>query len=133
MPHPRTSGSELSWLFALSSPTVVQNTSYVNNALCRILIYRPHTLGSELNWLFALTSSPTIVQNTSYVDNAIDGDLLKLVHLSNSFRMVEDTKPLQVGDVCRPEARIVSVTNSSHRIFPLSWSFRRLRKHLRHY
>ena len=44
---------------------------------------------------------------------AIDGDLLKLVHLSNSFQMVEGAKPLQVGDVCRPEARIVSVTNSS--------------------
>jgi len=44
---------------------------------------------------------------------AIDGDLLKLVHLSNSFRMVEGAKPLQVGDVCRPEARIVSVTNSN--------------------
>jgi hypothetical protein len=37
---------------------------------------------------------------------AIDGDVLKLVHLSNSFRMVE-------GDICRSEARIVSVTNSS--------------------
>ena len=44
---------------------------------------------------------------------AIDGDLLKLVHLSNSFRMIEGAKPLQVGDICRPEARIVSVTNSS--------------------
>ena len=44
---------------------------------------------------------------------AIDGYLLKLVHLSNSFRMVEGAKPLQVGDICRPKARIVSVTNSS--------------------
>ena len=44
---------------------------------------------------------------------AIDGDLLKLVHLSNSFRMIEGAKPLQVGDICHPEARIVSVTNSS--------------------
>jgi fatty acid synthase subunit beta len=44
---------------------------------------------------------------------AIDGDLLKLVHLSNSFRMMEGAKPLQVGDICRPEARMVSVTNSS--------------------
>lgn len=43
----------------------------------------------------------------------IDGDLLRLVHLSNSFRMVEGAKPLQVGDICRPEARIVSVTNSN--------------------
>jgi len=44
---------------------------------------------------------------------AIDSDLLKLVRLSNSFRMVEGTKPLQVGDICCLEARIVSVTNSS--------------------
>ena len=32
-------GSELNWLFALiSSPTIVQGTSYVDNALCRILV-----------------------------------------------------------------------------------------------
>ena len=44
---------------------------------------------------------------------AIDSNLLKLVHLLNSFRMVNGAKPLQVGDICRSEARIVSVTNSS--------------------
>jgi hypothetical protein len=44
---------------------------------------------------------------------AIDGDLLKLVHLSNSFRMVGGAKLLQVGDICHPEARIISVTNST--------------------
>jgi fatty acid synthase subunit alpha, fungi type len=49
----------------------------------------------------------------SIFPGAIDGDLLKLVHLSNSFRMVEGAKPLQVGDICRPEARIVSVINSN--------------------
>ena len=49
----------------------------------------------------------------SIFPGAIDGDLLKLVHLSNSFRMVEGAKPLQVGDICRPEARIISVTNSN--------------------
>jgi len=27
--------------------------------------------------------------------------------------MVEGAKPLEVGDICRPEARIISVTNSS--------------------
>jgi hypothetical protein len=42
----------------------------------------------------------------------IDGDLLKLVHLSNSFRMVDGAKPLRVGDVCYSEARIASVTNT---------------------
>ena len=44
---------------------------------------------------------------------AIDGDLLKLVHLSNGFRMVDGAKPLQVGDVCKAEARIVSVVNAN--------------------
>lgn len=29
--------------------------------------------------------------------SAIDGDLLKLVHMSNGFRMVDGAKPLQVG------------------------------------
>ncbi|KAF9467993.1 fatty acid synthase [Collybia nuda] len=43
----------------------------------------------------------------------IDGDLLKLVHLSNGFRMVNGAKPLQAGDVCKAEARIVSVTNAN--------------------
>ncbi|PPQ98107.1 hypothetical protein CVT26_003277 [Gymnopilus dilepis] len=43
---------------------------------------------------------------------AIDGDLLKLVHLSNGFRMVDGAKPLALGDVCRAEARIVSVINA---------------------
>ncbi|PFH52946.1 hypothetical protein AMATHDRAFT_138867 [Amanita thiersii Skay4041] len=43
----------------------------------------------------------------------IDGDLLKLVHLSNGFRMMEGANPLQAGDVCKAEARIVSVTNAN--------------------
>jgi hypothetical protein len=41
------------------------------------------------------------------------GDLLKLVHLSNGFRMVGGMKPLQVGDAYETEARIVSVTNTN--------------------
>jgi hypothetical protein len=44
--------------------------------------------------------------------SAINGNLLKLVHLSNGFRMVEGAGPLQVGEVCRAEARIASVTNT---------------------
>ncbi|KAG8716660.1 3-oxoacyl-[acyl-carrier-protein] synthase [Ceratobasidium sp. 394] len=43
---------------------------------------------------------------------SVDGDLLKLVHLSNGFKMVEGASPLHVGDVCKAEARIASVTNS---------------------
>ena len=43
---------------------------------------------------------------------SIDSDHLKLMHLSNGFRMLDSTKPLQVGDVCKAEARIASVTNT---------------------
>lgn len=43
---------------------------------------------------------------------AIDGDLLKLVPLSDGFHMMEGAKPLQVSDVCKSEACIASVSNS---------------------
>ena len=43
---------------------------------------------------------------------SIDGDLLKLVHLSNGFRLVNGARPLKAGDVCKAEARIVSVINT---------------------
>lgn len=42
----------------------------------------------------------------------IDGDLLKLVHLSNGFRMMEGVAPVRAGDSCSAEARVVSVINS---------------------
>ncbi|KAF8206176.1 fatty acid synthase [Mycena galopus ATCC 62051] len=44
----------------------------------------------------------------SIFPSSIDGDLLKLVHLSNGFRMVDGATPLQAGDVCKAEANIVS-------------------------
>lgn len=37
---------------------------------------------------------------------------MKLVHLSNGFRLLPGVRLLQVGDICRAEARIISVTNS---------------------
>jgi fatty acid synthase subunit alpha, fungi type len=43
----------------------------------------------------------------------IDGDLLKLVHLSNSFKILDGAKQLKAGDVCTSQAKIVSVVNSS--------------------
>jgi fatty acid synthase subunit alpha, fungi type len=44
--------------------------------------------------------------------STIDGDLLRLVHLTNGFRLLNGARPLQLGDKCRAEARIVSVVNS---------------------
>ena len=41
----------------------------------------------------------------------IDGDLLKLVHLSNGFKMVPGAQPLKVGDVLDTTAQINSVIN----------------------
>lgn len=42
---------------------------------------------------------------------AIDGDLLKLVHLSNAFRMLPGAEPLKVGDVLQTSARINAIVN----------------------
>ncbi|KAJ5885338.1 Fatty acid synthase subunit beta [Penicillium taxi] len=41
----------------------------------------------------------------------IDGDLLKLVHLSNGFKMVPGAQPLKVGDVLETTAQINAVIN----------------------
>ncbi|THH15787.1 hypothetical protein EW146_g4747 [Bondarzewia mesenterica] len=42
----------------------------------------------------------------------IDGDLLKLVHLSNGFKVVTGAKALKAGDVCQAEAKVTAVINS---------------------
>ncbi|KAF3910427.1 hypothetical protein ABW20_dc0105531 [Dactylellina cionopaga] len=42
---------------------------------------------------------------------AIDGDLLKLVHLSNGFRMLPGAEPLQKGDTVTTTAQINAVLN----------------------
>ncbi len=41
----------------------------------------------------------------------IDGDLLKLVHLSNAFRMIPGAEPLKKGDVLDTTARVNAVIN----------------------
>ncbi|KAL4066936.1 hypothetical protein J3A83DRAFT_4165578 [Scleroderma citrinum] len=43
---------------------------------------------------------------------AIDGDLLKLVHLSNGFRLLPGAESLEAGDACIADARISSVKNT---------------------
>lgn len=43
--------------------------------------------------------------------SSIDGDLLKLVHLSNGFRMVPGAEPLKKGDVLDTTAQINAVIN----------------------
>jgi hypothetical protein len=43
--------------------------------------------------------------------SAIDGDLLKLVHLSNGFKMIPGFRPLKAGDVCCAETWVVAIMN----------------------
>ena len=42
----------------------------------------------------------------------IDGDLLKLVHLSNGFRMMDGVAPIRAGESCSAEGRVISVINN---------------------
>ncbi|KAG7748821.1 hypothetical protein KL912_001883 [Ogataea haglerorum] len=44
---------------------------------------------------------------------SVDGDILKLVHLSNAYRMMPGAEPLRVGDKVSSDAQIVSVVNSA--------------------
>ena len=43
---------------------------------------------------------------------AVDSDLLKLIHLSNSFKILDPSRPFKVGDKCRSVAKILAVTNN---------------------
>jgi len=43
--------------------------------------------------------------------SCIDGDWLKLIHLSNSFKVAPGSMPLKAGDICHAEARVVAVVN----------------------
>ncbi|CCD27159.1 tetrafunctional fatty acid synthase subunit FAS1 NDAI_0J02670 [Naumovozyma dairenensis CBS 421] len=45
--------------------------------------------------------------------NTVDGDLLKLVHMSNGYKMISGAKPLQEGDLISTSAVIKSVVNQS--------------------
>ena len=42
---------------------------------------------------------------------SVDGDLLKLLHLSNGFRMLPGSRPLQTGDVVETQAQVNAVYN----------------------
>ncbi|KAH3899970.1 probable Fatty acid synthase subunit beta [Saccharomycodes ludwigii] len=43
--------------------------------------------------------------------NSVDGDLLKLVHLSNGYQMIPGAKPIQEDDVISTSAVVTSVVN----------------------
>ena len=53
-----------------------------------------------------------IVHYASYFPEFVDGDLLKLVHLSNDFKVLNPTRPFRVGDMCRSTTKILAVTDN---------------------
>ncbi|KAJ5789310.1 uncharacterized protein N7518_006321 [Penicillium psychrosexuale] len=63
----------------------------------------------------------------------IDGDLLKLVHLSNGFKMVPGAQPLKVGDVLDTTAQINSIINQdSGKMVEVCGTIRRDNKPIMH-
>ena len=45
--------------------------------------------------------------------SAIDGDLFKLVHLSNGFKMIPGSWLLKAGEVCCTVTQVVAVVNGN--------------------
>ncbi len=91
-----------------------------------------------------VTGRQTIMK--AIIPSAVDGDLLKLVHLSNGFKMISGSRPPKAGDVCRAEARVVGVVNGDsgktvrasgrilckgNPVMKVPWSLHGLREHLR--
>ncbi|KAF8299660.1 hypothetical protein DL93DRAFT_2102899 [Clavulina sp. PMI_390] len=62
---------------------------------------------------FAIVTGWQYIMRAIFPD-AVDGDLLKLVHLSSAFKILEPSKPFKVGDkCCTSKAQILSVTSSN--------------------
>ncbi|TFY80295.1 hypothetical protein EWM64_g3715 [Hericium alpestre] len=53
---------------------------------------------------FAIVTGWQAIMKTIF-PASVDGDLLKLVHLSNGFKIVPGSRPLRADDVCKAEAR----------------------------
>ncbi|KAF9532470.1 fatty acid synthase [Crepidotus variabilis] len=95
---------------AISSDDIEQFCSVVGNQGEVFKSVRTDTVQAPMD--FAIVTGWQAIMRSIF-PAAIDGDLLRLVHLSNGFRMVDGAKPLQAGDVCKAEARILSVVNAN--------------------
>ncbi|KAJ7762020.1 fatty acid synthase [Mycena maculata] len=93
----------------IEASAVEQFCAVVGNQAESFQTVRNEQIGAPMD--FAIVTGWQAIMKSIF-PSSIDGDLLKLVHLSNGFRMVDGAKPLQVGDVCKAEAKIVSVTNT---------------------
>ncbi|KAJ1679555.1 fatty acid synthase alpha subunit Lsd1, partial [Spiromyces aspiralis] len=65
-------------------------------------VYAPMDFAIRVGWI-------PIIQ--AIFPKFLDGDILKLVHLSNGFRMVDGAEPLRSGDVVDTVVQITGITN----------------------
>ena len=102
--HPQLSRALHGQKFA--SPTPIQKETLPHALSGRDVIGVAETVCSAV--FYAIVTGWQAIMKSTFPE-AIDGDL---VHLSNGFRVVPGARPLQAGDKCNAEARIVSITNT---------------------
>ncbi|KAF8577776.1 fatty acid synthase [Ramaria rubella] len=93
----------------VDAQTVERFCAVVGNQSESFSTARNSTVNAPMD--FAIVTGWQAIMQAIFPDS-IDGDVLKLVHLSNGFRMIPGVRPLRANDVCRAEAKIISVTNS---------------------
>ncbi|BGP41220.1 fatty acid synthase alpha subunit Lsd1 [Rhodotorula kratochvilovae] len=86
-------------------------------AFCRVVgiegesYKKTYKAGMQVPLDFAIKLSWKAIMKPIF-PSEVDGDLLKLVHLSNGFRVLPGAPSLKVGDVISTSSRIDSITNS---------------------
>ncbi|VEU23428.1 DEKNAAC104691 [Brettanomyces naardenensis] len=92
----------------ITSKDIVELTHAVGNS-CEYFVPRPDR--EQLAPMdFAIIIGWKAIMKAIF-PKTVDGDILKLVHLSNSYRMLSGASPLKAGDKVSSDANIVSVVN----------------------
>lgn len=92
----------------ISSKDIVELTHAVGNS-CEYFV--PRSDREQLAPMdFAIVVGWKAIMKAIF-PKTVNGDILKLVHLSNSYRMISGATPLKAGDKVSSDANIVSVIN----------------------
>lgn len=91
------------------TPQAIADFVYAVGNTCEAFVERP---GKEVfaPMDFAIVAGWKAITKPIF-PRTIDGDLLKLVHLSNSFRMMPGAEPLKSGDILKTSAQINAILN----------------------
>lgn len=92
----------------IKSKDIAQLTHSINNS-CEYFV--PRAGRNQLAPMdFAIVIGWKAIMKAIF-PKTVDGDILKLVHLSNAYAMLPNAEPLKVGDKVSSDAEIVSVVN----------------------